>query len=599
MTYCKQCGEEMEDAALTCPKCGAKKNKQNSKEEGALYEGKAAQRAKAAEEQQKETKKKNLLLAVGFAAGVVVIVCAILLGISRSPEQTTAQPKESPTVTEEQSAPEENPEISAEIQGECGDGVFWKLDPETGTLTISGAGSMTEAPWQEYKDLIKEVIVEDGVQSIVTMAFSGCENLQTVILPNTLTTIEDYAFEGCTALIQATYTGTEEQWAAVTVGSGNDRLTSVVYCKLFADESELPTDIPAPSLEEEMERFMADYQLTEDNFSMSYYNTVTGESYDFNELKFVLAANTYKLPLNMYFYELEAQGKIDANATFRHTGMSLADVRRESILHSNNEVSEAMIGYFPNYYEYKECMRKYSTIPIEDVSDTFYMTNHSCTRMMIDTLKYLYDHSDEFEEMIDNMKHAMPGEYFQAGVSEYEVAHKYGQVDHVVNDVAIIYTPQPFLLAVYTQGTYGTGICAQMARLMTNYTVWREDYVPKADMAEDAVLLVTGVADQVVSGLANAPSESIPEETEPVEVPEQTVEEDQGSEEVLPEEQETEEKTTQEQPEETIEEMTEETQWEDRQQDEDDENKSVWIIIGAASLLLLVAIPLIMKRRYR
>jgi len=370
----------------------------------------------------------------------------------------------------------------------------------------------------------------------------------------------------------------------------------VLLLCITAAAYEVPEDFTNLTLEEAVADFMDYYQLTEDNFSVSYYNTVTGESYDFNELKFALAASTYKLPLNMYFYELEAQGGIDAGATFRHTGMSLTEVRRESILHSNNEVSEAMIGYFPNYYEYKECMRKYSTIPVEDISDTYYLTNHSCTRMMIDTLKYLYDHSDEFEELIDNMKNAMPGEYFQAGVTEYDVAHKYGQVDGAINDVAIIYTPQPFLLAVYTQGIYGTGVCAQMARLMTNYTVWKGDYVPKAALGEGAALLVSGAADQVVSGVVGEPVET---EEEPAVLPEE-VEED-----VLPE--------VEEQPEEVIEEVETEAPEEENAQEpevpseeaertvpvkKDDGNRSVWIFIGGASLLLLVAIPLLMRKRY-
>lgn len=366
---------------------------------------------------------------------------------------------------------------------------------------------------------------------------------------------------------------------------------------------EVPEDFSDVTLEEAVAEFMDYYQLTEDNFSMSYYNTVTGESYDFNELKFALAASTYKLPLNMYFYELEAAGGIDPNATFRHTGMTLAQVRRESILNSNNEVSEAMIGYWGNYYEYKESMRKYSTIAVEDISPTFYTTNHSCTRMMVDTLKYLYNHSSEFEELIDNMKHAMPGAYFQAGVSEYEVAHKYGQVDSVINDVAIIYTPQPFLLAVYTQGIYGSGVCAQAARLMTNYTVWKSDYIPKSPLGEGIVRLVESAANQAQNAV---------DEMQPTVEPEVTAE----PEETQPEEEVTQPETAQtpsqdeitEQPmEETVDEVTkpEEADEEEKQEEpradpvkQKEEDKSIWIFIGVASLLLLIAVPLLLRRRY-
>ena len=225
---------------------------------------------------------------------------------------------------------------------------------------------------------------------------------------------------------------------------------------------ESPKDFSELSLEQAMDEFMAHYQLTENNFCISFYNTVTGESYDFNENKFAMAASTYKLPLNMCFYEMEQAGEIDPNALFLWTGMTLSEVHRQSVLFSNNEVSEAMTGYWNNYYIYKENMRKYSSMPVEEIHPDFYLTNVSCTRLMIDTLKYLYDNSDRFEELIGYMKDAVPGQYFKAGVQEYEIAHKYGAIDGFVNDVAIIYTPQPILLAVYTQGIYGEGVCDRL-----------------------------------------------------------------------------------------------------------------------------------------
>ena len=50
--------------------------------------------------------------------------------------------------------------------------------------------------------------------------------------------------------------------------------------------------------------------LTEDNFAISYYDTVTGESYDWNETHMMIAGSTFKLPLNLYYYELENAGEI-------------------------------------------------------------------------------------------------------------------------------------------------------------------------------------------------------------------------------------------------------------------------------------------------
>ena len=325
-------------------------------------------------------------------------------------------------------------------------------------------------------------------------------------------------------------------------------LIVVLLCTTAA-AYESPKDFTDLTLEEAMEDLMAYYQLTENNFSMSFYNTVTNESYDFNEKKFAIAASTYKLPLNMYFYEMEQMGEIDPNAQFLWTGMTLHEVHRQSVLFSNNEVSEAMASYWNNYYVYKENMRKYSSMPVEEIDEYYYLTNASCTRMMMDTLKYLYANSDKFEELIGYMKEAVPGQYFKAGVQDYEVAHKYGEVNEFVNDVAIIYTPQPILLAVYTQGIHGAGVCAQIARLVTDYTVW-----------------------QTEQETAQEPVQEVVNEEEPV-VPEQ--------------------------------EQPEEESWilsgsEAPQENKDHlkrENRTLWAVIGIGSILLMLSIPFFLKKR--
>ena len=85
--------------------------------------------------------------------------------------------------------------------GSCGESLTWSLN-SAGDLTISGTGDMasfiaTGAPWAEYRDQIKLVIVGQGVTSIGSSAFQDCENLETVRLPNTLTALGEAAFLRC------------------------------------------------------------------------------------------------------------------------------------------------------------------------------------------------------------------------------------------------------------------------------------------------------------------------------------------------------------------------------------------------------------------
>lgn len=88
--------------------------------------------------------------------------------------------------------------------GTCGDGLDWKLDSD-GLLTISGTGAMTDfaerAPWYDYAAQIKTVAVNSGVTSIGAYAFFGQYTALTAVsLPDTLTTMGEYAFSGCTGL---------------------------------------------------------------------------------------------------------------------------------------------------------------------------------------------------------------------------------------------------------------------------------------------------------------------------------------------------------------------------------------------------------------
>ena len=364
---------------------------------------------------------------------------------------------------------------------------------------------------------------------------------------------------------------------------------------------EVPQDFSGMTLDQIMTDFMDYYELDESNFSISFYNTVTGESYNFNENKFAIAASTYKLPLNMYFYEMEQAGQIKSDETFLWTGMTLSEVHRQSVLFSNNEVSEAMAGYWNNYYVYKENMRKYSSMPVEMIDQSYYLTNSSCTRMMMDTLKYLYANDEKFDELIGYMKEAVPGEYFKAGVQEYEIAHKYGAVNEFINDVGIIYAPQPILLAVYTQGIYGSGVCAQAARLMTDYTVWKMDR--SGDIAVSTELNVEKQNDPV----ENVPSEPTPEEapvaTEELPAKEEKPVEQQKPvkvEETKPEEIPTEEKEpAQTQAEEAQEETPQPEMDEEQIAAKERRNEIVlWTVIAAVSVISLAAIPFLLRKRY-
>lgn len=78
------------------------------------------------------------------------------------------------------------------------------------TLTISGKGAMPDfegtgdpvCPWENEKQKIKKVIIEEGVTNIGKSAFRGCSELAEVHISKTVKKIGISAFRDCTALTQ-------------------------------------------------------------------------------------------------------------------------------------------------------------------------------------------------------------------------------------------------------------------------------------------------------------------------------------------------------------------------------------------------------------
>lgn len=111
------------------------------------------------------------------------------------------------------------------MNGTCGD-AMWKLQSD-GTLRISGTGA-AKAPaagtgWAAED--VQSLVVEEGITEIAGSLFRGCSAMKTATLPRSLQTVGANAFSGCNALTTVRYSGKQEQWDAVSIGSGNGALT--------------------------------------------------------------------------------------------------------------------------------------------------------------------------------------------------------------------------------------------------------------------------------------------------------------------------------------------------------------------------------------
>ena len=98
-----------------------------------------------------------------------------------------------------------------------------------GTYAFSGCRSLTSITISEGVTTIgnyafrgcsslTSVTIPEGVTSIGNGAFYSCSSLTSVTIPSSVTFISDYAFNNCSSLKTINYTGTEEQWNAISKG---------------------------------------------------------------------------------------------------------------------------------------------------------------------------------------------------------------------------------------------------------------------------------------------------------------------------------------------------------------------------------------------
>ena len=73
---------------------------------------------------------------------------------------------------------------------------------------------------------LTSITISDSVTSIGDDAFEDCSSLTSITIPDSVTSIGDCAFNGCSSLKDVYYSGTQEQWKKISIGSYNGYLTN-------------------------------------------------------------------------------------------------------------------------------------------------------------------------------------------------------------------------------------------------------------------------------------------------------------------------------------------------------------------------------------
>ena len=122
---------------------------------------------------------RNRLLALALALTMALSTLA-----TGSLAVQTAQPADTAVTT-----------MAVKTSGKCGKNVKWSYDKKTKTVTISGKGAMANyggmntyaPPWSDLD--VRKVVIKKGVTTIGDKAFAHCENLQSVTIPEGVTSL--------------------------------------------------------------------------------------------------------------------------------------------------------------------------------------------------------------------------------------------------------------------------------------------------------------------------------------------------------------------------------------------------------------------------
>ena len=129
-----------------------------------------------------------------------------------------------------------------------GDEAFYKCTSLTSVVIPDSVTSIGNSAFNDCTSLTS-VVIGDGVTSIGNSAFEGCSSLTSVVIPDSVTSIGSYAFysctkltsvvipdrvtsignsafNGCSKLTDVYYTGSEADWAEISIGSSNNYLTN-------------------------------------------------------------------------------------------------------------------------------------------------------------------------------------------------------------------------------------------------------------------------------------------------------------------------------------------------------------------------------------
>lgn len=225
--------------------------------------------------------------------------------------------------------------------------------------------------------------------------------------------------------------------------------------------------------DELIEEFINDKDLSDHQLALGYYNLITGEEHYLHGDQYMLAASTYKVPLNMIYAEKIANGEMTLDTVIGYKKYS--ELLHATIVDSSNSDAETLWLELGDYMQFRRMMATYMGEDPATVNSRFYENNFNTPRQSVTCLKLLYENPDRFPNVLETMKEAEPEQYFKYSERRYEIAHKYGynteEWHTYLNDTGIVFTEDPFIIVFFSDNfPMAYERISEFCTLMCDYT---------------------------------------------------------------------------------------------------------------------------------
>lgn len=293
------------------------------------------------------------------------------------------------------------------------------------------------------------------------------------------------------------------------------RILCFLFCLLLCIQpfSAAPEEGPVGSLEEEIKTFLITQGLDASNFSMSYYNPVSGESYSYNADVYLPVGRLRFLPTHMYFYEEETKGTFqpqgEEDPEYTIGGMTLEECRYHSIFLGEESVSEKMQAQIGNTGQYLELInQRYGLQQPETLPKAYWEGKSLSMTFLMNCIQTVSSRPELFTGMMSNYSMVQKSDAFACGSVSYPIVQIRGEEEGYVTAIAEVSAPQNFLLAASVKtSSGGDQILGKLNETICSYVLasMGEEYEdsPETTIPNDAPKYYVGEERMAVDGTLN------------------------------------------------------------------------------------------------